>query len=383
MTSSTVSRLRTFLVLFIMVAASFLILHRNACKGYAEGKIILMKIETDITDLGNLIVKDIQAGKTLKNNELSNQKTIEELKNSIKDISNLIESNIKHEAIKEQESIGSKRSSIIERKLNRRDESCDVMLNIMTTFPVLTSTKDKAQHGFVNYSAEIIQSRQLEYVRALEMNIMHPCVEKVHLLVENLGVKSYLMSLNLTAVSQADIEAMVHFHKLLYFPTYKAYAIYANENLMFKTVAIMNGDISLGDGFNLIKNSYLIGDRVAYSLTRHSSLLPNCGNNANFCLQTYMGYHDAHILYMDTAFDNWSLDFLAYPINRLGVENLFMYVLSQKLNKIVLNPCRILKNHHNHCSGLRSNFTTSEKIRVNIGQNKKFSWRSPFTYRLH
>ncbi|CAH1786570.1 unnamed protein product [Owenia fusiformis] len=273
-------------------------------------------------------------------------------------------------------------SSLIEAKRRARDETCGVMLNVITTFPMLKSTYDMKSHGFFKESHEKFESRQMDFVHSLALNMKHPCVEKIHLLVENMDLESYLKSMNTTLFSAPDINTMVHFHKVRSFPTYKDYAKYANEHLMSKNIAVMNADISLGDGFDRIKESYLIDRQVAYCLTRHSSLLPNCTFNRNFCSRHYFGSHDVHIMFMKEAFDNWSLDFLDFPINLLGVENLLMYIITAKLNKTGLNPCSILKSHHNHCSGLRTVDTVNKSKRINIGPNANYSTRISFSKRL-
>ncbi|CAH1802039.1 unnamed protein product, partial [Owenia fusiformis] len=249
----------------------------------------------------------------------------------------------------------------------------DARINIITTFPILKSSHDISSHGFLNTSMERFENRQMDFIRTLSLNMKHQCVEKIHLLVENLDVEMYLKSLETSLFKALDIDTMIRFHKLPGFPTYKDYAQYANEHLMFKNISIMNADISLGDGFNLIKEEYLVEHKVAYCLTRHSTTLANCTSDVNFCTMAYQGSHDAHVMFMDTAFDKWSLNFLNYPINLLGVENLFMYTITNRLKKHGLNPCSILKTHHNHCSRLRSGDTVNEKKRINRGKNATYS----------
>ncbi|CAH1777426.1 unnamed protein product, partial [Owenia fusiformis] len=273
-------------------------------------------------------------------------------------------------------------SAIIKAKRMVRDETCEVMLNIITTFPVLQSLREIKSHGFGNISLKHFQDRQMEFVQTLSSNIKHPCVERIHLLVENVDVEEYIKTLDTKHFLVSDVDTMVRFYKLSNFPTYRDYAQYVNENLMFKNIAIMNADISLGDGFNRIKDRFLVERRVAYSLTRHSSLFTKCPSNPNFCRQKYTGSHDVHIFYMDTPFDKWSLHFLTYPINRLGAENLFMHVVAKRLNKTVLNPCSILKTHHNHCSGLRAADSTTDKKRINWGKNYTYSTKSGYSQRL-
>ncbi|CAH1800366.1 unnamed protein product [Owenia fusiformis] len=283
--------------------------------------------------------------------------------------------------VKNEKSLDQKNAKTGMTKLIEVDTVCDVMLNIITTFPVLNSNDDLNERGFFRRSLVQFEKRQMDFVQSLLLNMQHPCVERIHLLVDNMAVEDYIKTHNLTKPYTSEIKKMVHFHKLSHYPTYNDYAKYTNENLMKKTIAVMNADVSLGNGFDLIKMRYLTEGKVAYCLTRHPTLLANCKSYTAkaICAEPYNGSHDVHVFYMDTAFDDWSLNFLTFPINRAGVENLFMYVIKKRLKKNILNPCSILKTHHNHCSGIRSRYTST---RLDRGVNLTYSTHVGYSTKL-
>jgi len=120
--------------------------------------------------------------------------------------------------------------------------------------------------------------------------------------------------------------------------------------------AITNSDIKFGDGFEKIKPSYLIDNKLMYTLTRHLSLKQKCAVSSRDATCTpgyptsqYIGSHDAFIFHVG-YFEKKSFQYLkGITLGLWGSENILMWVFEYKLGYRLLNPCFTLYIHHEHC----------------------------------
>ncbi|CAH1786371.1 unnamed protein product [Owenia fusiformis] len=234
-----------------------------------------------------------------------------------------------------------------------RPKGCEVMLNIVTTFPIGSHT-----NGY-----EVPSPRQIEYFTALKINMNHPCVDQIHILTDLTKPKDVFNMINDQGVAKSDLRKYITVYSFHDHPTYKVLAKYAADNLKGTVVLFMNADISLDEGFENIKKAFLVdhGMKYAYSLSRHGERAQNATCELWDYCEHYHGSHDAHLMYIHDNFLPFeALELLDYPIDSWGAENVFMYVLLSVGYKI-RNPCVILKIYHNHCSKTRS----VERDRVN------------------
>ncbi|KAF6024817.1 hypothetical protein EB796_016876 [Bugula neritina] len=198
--------------------------------------------------------------------------------------------------------------------------------------------------GYERFTVEELNERDNEYLLALESNINHPLVKEVHLFYteeEALTVVKQQKFRNQDKIIPVKTERRVHMMDFFY---------YASKYLLDKTIIALNGDIVVGEGFDIIDTVKLRDNRVLYSLTRHGYQRGNCTVD-NYCLdKKYQGSHDAHVFHLAQPLDHQVLLKLDYPINMWQAENGMLGVLQNDLNFTLHNPCRVLKTYHHHCS---------------------------------
>ena len=194
------------------------------------------------------------------------------------------------------------------------------------------------------------QQRRKEHITCLHRNLKHPLVRKYYLFTDkdDAKIKDYLQ------LDQAPERAkIVHMpFKGLRETTYKIVFKYITENLKKRLVVFMGSDNYLGEGFEKVDVGYLKRKQVVYVLTRSGRQEAECLMTGN-CRQRYLFSHDAYIMVPTFTLNAASLDWFAFPQHQWGAENIVIYILRRVLRLRVLNPCRILKVYHYHCSGYR------------------------------
>eukprot|EP00667_Euglena_gracilis_P021138 EG_transcript_23080 len=124
---------------------------------------------------------------------------------------------------------------------------------------------------------------------------------------------------------------------------------YASAALNNALCMVLNSDIGLGVGFNLLGWEYLEHLRpYLLSLSRHPS--PYCMAEEFDQCTTYRGSHDA-FLFVPPIRPS-ALRRLAFRQNLFGAENALMHELRHE--RKLLNPCQQLHIHHFHCSNERA-----------------------------
>ncbi|CAH1798538.1 unnamed protein product, partial [Owenia fusiformis] len=186
--------------------------------------------------------------------------------------------------------------------LNHSSKYCEVMLNIVTSFPdLLANDTYLASRGYTHEDALNRRNRHREYLASLKMNIDHPCVEQIHLLVETVNVKQSIKNQTIFRINASLVDSFLTFSEINGKPTYRMLAEYASENLIGKIVVFQNADISLGEGFEDIKMEYVKDRRISYSLSRQGPRNKTSCQLWNYCIK-YVGSHDTHMFYMHSPF---------------------------------------------------------------------------------
>ena len=115
---------------------------------------------------------------------------------------------------------------------------------------------------------------------------------------------------------------------------------------------IINADIILGEGFNLLRGN--VANKTLLALSRHNS--KQCHSH-NQCLDFR---HSTDSFLGIGPVDNRIMKQVNFRQNILGAENVLLYEF-KKAGYRLLNPCLNIKIYHNHCSGVR----TWKKRRIN------------------
>ena len=87
------------------------------------------------------------------------------------------------------------------------------------------------------------------------------------------------------------------------------------------------------------------------------------GGKPGYCQTNFFGSHDTFVFALTQRLDESVLSELDNDMHVLGVENVLLWVLKNRMNKIkLLNPCGYLKTYHNHCVDMHPTVRT----RINI-----------------
>ena len=219
-------------------------------------------------------------------------------------------------------------------------------------------------------SDEILHKREKEYMRALQTNLNHDHVKRIHILSTDakklkMLLKTYLLS-NQSKVLIAE-QKSVNLTRDIY--------DYISENLVGVDVMFLNSDIYLGAGFDRVDPVVLRKNKIMYALTRQVNKEEEKCEVDKCRESTYLGSHDTFLFHLTERIPDSALQHLNFKFPQWGVENVVMWMFQSKLGYCLLNPCTILETFHLHCTNLRNR----NRKRVN---NKKNTGLAPFTESL-
>ena len=204
-------------------------------------------------------------------------------------------------------------------------------------------SKDLLYEGTTSPTLAQLSRRQKEIEETLRQNLANERVAAIHVLYEHPEIHIYLLQLKLS-----------NSHKLVLHltngdPTLAMNLDYIQTYLKKKTVILMNQDIYLGEGWDKVSISALRSNKIMYALTRHSPKKP-CRKFAS-CDEgvEYVGSHDVFVFYVAGNFTNEMLAGLSFGQNGAGMENVLMWYFEKHMGYRVMNPCKIVYVHHNHC----------------------------------
>jgi hypothetical protein len=226
----------------------------------------------------------------------------------------------------------------------------------------------KVQPRPPEFNAQQAAERQREYEECLHLNFQHDHVERVHILLENEEDRAELEAAMSRCSETQKLKAVMLGRRMQYRDAFS----YCNEHLSGKISVILNTDIFLGEGVDLVleQRDTLWNRNVVLSLTRHekaicahqksgtTSLLTDeassCGCPFMRCTprgrSIYSGSHDS--FWFLPPIQNALVETVGHVQNRWGSEH---SVINAFLNHgyEVLNPSRTIRTYHNHASALR------------------------------
>ena len=224
-----------------------------------------------------------------------------------------------------------------------------------------------------------ILERQEEYMTALQRNLNHKFVSRVHVLTTSAKdtMERFKGLANHSKLVVAEVSSIELARDLW---------DYISQNLVGKDAMFTNADIYLGDGFELVDPLLMAEQKIVYALTRQVAENERCPEEVtrldeNFCLDIpYMHSHDSFLLHLTEPLPAKALGEMEFMLSAYGSDNVVLWIFQQMLKFCTLNPCRILETFHLHCSHLRNNDKRPRVDRKNGGR-----WRhgiAPFTEKL-
>ena len=217
-------------------------------------------------------------------------------------------------------------------------------MHLITNYPLMTETP--WIEGQTETEKSRLGERQLEIEEVLQRNLNNTLVTTVHLLVNQPSAEQRLRELsfhNKHKIIVRRIETL---------PKYKDFFVYVNEKLLNRLVVMLNMDIYIGEGFELLNKTFFVKSNISYALTRHHLRHERrCDMSGRFgsCRPGFGASLDAYIFVLTRRVNESVLSELDYDSNVIRAENRLVWVLRHRLNKKLLNPCQILRTYHSHC----------------------------------
>ena len=225
-------------------------------------------------------------------------------------------------------------------------------------------------HLVYEASDNLIRQREKEYVKALQINLDHDHVKRIHILTTDADI----LEQRLKNFQLPNKRKLVIVERNSVNMTRDIYD-YISENLVGVDVMFLNGDIYLGGGFHCVDPIVMRKNKIMYTLTRQVKKEEACGERDKCRDSGYGGSHDTFLFHLTEPIPESALQHLNFEFPSWGVENVVMWVFKTKLGYCLLNPCTILETFHLHCSKLRK----PNRIRVNNASN---TGRAPSTKEL-
>ena len=194
-----------------------------------------------------------------------------------------------------------------------------------------------------------VEARMAEVLECLQRNLNNSLIAFVHVLAFHEEAITYLQSLELRNSQKLVI------HKNDRWPTMLDQIMYASNYLQGKIAVISHQDNYLGEGWDKVDGTVLKKERLMYALTRHPSpsKCKETVNSAHCEEGFFMGSHDVFVFYVNGIIDSQELVEMDVTPNIFGMENRLLWIFQSKLKYRILNPCKVLVVHHNHCVGMR------------------------------
>lgn len=199
---------------------------------------------------------------------------------------------------------------------------------------------------------EQLVERQQEIEQTLQTNLNNGLIAAVHVLYDHPAVQTYLRTLKLQNTSKL----ILHLTKRN--PTVGMNLEYIQTYLMNNYVVLSHMDIALDEGWEKIDLERIRSERVMYAITRWDPCVPPTTKYAYTCNPGgfYGGSQDTFFWFIDKPFPETFFNETLHkvPPNTYGLEGLFIGYFRHKLGYKVINPCKQVKTHHNHCSNIRT-----------------------------
>ena len=232
-------------------------------------------------------------------------------------------------------------------------------MHLITNYPLMTETPWIEAQGDSDKSR--LWERQLEIEEVLQRNLNNSLVTTVHLLINQPSAEQRLRELSFHNKHKLIVRCIDSL------PKYKDFFVYVNERLLNRFVVMLNMDIYLGEGFELLNQTFMIRSNISYVLTRHGRQERRCdmSGRRGYCGQgSWYISHDVYIFVLTRRLDESELSELDYDLNAMEAEYRLIWVLKHRLNKKLLNPCKIVKTYHSHCVDIHGWFRPKIKTKI-------------------
>lgn len=209
-----------------------------------------------------------------------------------------------------------------------------------------------AIYGRIPPTVDEIEARNAEILQTLQSNLNHALILKIYVFVEHYESAVFLNSVDFENSQKLVIQWTNG--TILLVNT----MMYISKCLQNKIVLKIHQDNRIGRGFEKINRDVLIYSKLMYALTRQPSkeLCYHSWGQANCAVGKYVGSHDAFMFHVKDDYTDEDLDYLKSTkaeAHELGMENIFLWVFMHILKYEILNPCKILHVHHEHCVPIR------------------------------
>ena len=217
------------------------------------------------------------------------------------------------------------------------------------------------------------EARIAEITSTFQANLNHPHLKTLYIFVEFYESMVFLHKLNFNNSENLVIQWI---NKTI---TVIDTMMYISKCFQGHIVAMIHQDNRIGKGFEKVNPNVLINNKLMYALTRHPAYELCYHSWSSASCRTYkvfVGSHDTFIFHVKEFAEN-DLEFINVTKaenNEAGMENIFIWMFRKKLGYRVINPCLVLKVHHEHCVPIRK--TTRRRL------NNEHSEFATFTDRL-
>ena len=248
-------------------------------------------------------------------------------------------------------------------------------LHLVTNFLFIKHKNYKANlyYGYGTLTDDVLDARMMEVLDCLQVNLLHPHIQRVHVLIREKEAVDFLKRMDLKNADKMVIRLTNES------VTMKSQLIYASNCLKNSVVAISHQDNKFGSGWERLNSEIFLSKKIVYALTRHTALNISCAGSKGSANcdpgYPYLGSHDTFVFGVTKGFTHEELKPMeSVTPNLYGMENVMIW-LFKKLGYKVTNPCPLLHVHHHHCVAVRD----KNRKRINTGAT---SGGAGFTYNL-
>ena len=172
----------------------------------------------------------------------------------------------------------------------------DGKFHLVTNFIHFGHRNYKSKLSYVNgiLTDDVLHARVMEVVNCIQDNLLHPLIKKVHVLVREHEVVSFLKRINFISGEKMMIIQLTDEPV-----TMKQQLIYASNCLKNEVVAIRHQDNKFGQGWEKLNPEILLKKKIVYALTRHTALNITCKGSTLSANcdpgSRYIGSHDIFV----------------------------------------------------------------------------------------
>ncbi|XP_057310884.1 uncharacterized protein LOC130648800 [Hydractinia symbiolongicarpus] len=204
-------------------------------------------------------------------------------------------------------------------------------------------------------TVEKMKARLMEILNTVQKNLNNQMFESVHIFTPTNDDADYLRKIDFS-----------NSHKLILVAVKKTVTVklilsYVTKCLKNKYVVMTKPDNLFGKGWENLDFNHLKTEKLLYAVTRHSSKT-SCrySKTQAHCdrRNMYRKSNDVIVFYVHGSFSLKNLQKLRNAtLYHVGIENTLIWTFKYDLGYTILNPCRVLFVHHEHCVPLHEEYS--------------------------